>query len=196
MIGHLIIMIVMIAGIIGNMVNFARMYGNAVAERDRFLNLADILLMLVLLCMFIAGALHLLKGYDKQAAPYYKCFMLLNVISCVMTILIDLIFFEVNIILILISVLNVCKIFLLLMLAFGKDLGEKKTLLFFYMLLAADGLKLVLAIADMMNIGFNLSFIEHLSTLIADGTIGLSITGKYENKRARGNFAHRSCATR
>ena len=87
---------------------------------------------------------------------------------------------------VMISVLNACKIILLLLLGFGKDLGERKTWTIFYILLAVDGLKLVLAIFNMLGIGFDFSFMGYVTALIADGTIGLAIRGKYENKKARG----------
>ncbi|MCR4831243.1 MAG: hypothetical protein K5883_07320 [Pseudobutyrivibrio sp.] len=98
-------------------------------------------------------------------------------------IFIDLFFYQVNVWMITISVLNACKILILLTLAFGKDLGEKKTLAIFYMLLTADGIKMVLAIVNMLSIGFDLSFAGYVTALICDGTIGLAIRGKYENKK-------------
>jgi hypothetical protein len=39
----------------------------------------------------------------------------------------------------------------------------------------------------MLNIGFDFSFTGYVTALIADGTIGLSVKGKYENKEARGS---------
>lgn len=38
----------------------------------------------------------------------------------------------------------------------------------------------------MASIGFDFSFMGYVTALIADGTSGLSINGKYEDKSARG----------
>ena len=56
------------------------------------------------------------------------------------------------------------------------------------MLLAAGGLKLVLAILNMINVGFDFSFAGYVTALISDGTIGLAIRGKYDNKKSRGRI--------
>ena len=142
--------------------------------------------MILILAMLIVGTLYLLKGYTKQAAIYYKLFLVLNVAVNALTIVIDLCFYHVTAWMVMISVLNACKIILLLLLGFGKDLGERKTWTIFYILLAVDSLKLVLAIINMLGIGFDFSFMGYVTALIADGTIGLAIRGKYENKKARG----------
>ncbi|WP_408070554.1 hypothetical protein [Butyrivibrio sp. JL13D10] len=181
---HLALMALMVIGTIGAMVHF--IIDSINASATGFSNQANAFMMLVILAMLIVGILYLVKGYMKQAAVYYKLFLILNVAVCVLTIIIDLCFYRVNIWMIIISVLNACKIIILLLMAFGKDLGEKKTWTIFYMLLTADGLKLILAIINMLGIGFDFSFAGYVTALISDGTIGLAIRGKYENKKMRG----------
>ena len=175
-------------GTVGGTVHFIIEFSKAVAGTERFSSLANVFLMLVILAMLIVGTLYLIKGYTKRAAVYYKLFLILNVAVCVLTIFIDLRFYRVNTWMLIISVLNACKIILLLLLACGKDLGEKKTWMIFYILLAADGLKLILAILNMISIGFDFSFAGYVTALISDGTIGLAIRGKYENKKSRGRI--------
>lgn len=175
-------------GTAGGTVHFIIEFSKAVADAERFSNMANIFLMLVILAMLIVGTLYLIKGYSKRAAVYYKLFLFLNVAVCVLTIFIDLCFYRANTWMLIISVLNTCKIILLLLLACGKDLGEKKTWSLFYILLAADGIKLVLAIFNMISIGFDFSFAGYVTALISDGTIGLAIRGKYENKKSRGRI--------
>ncbi len=181
---HLALMALMVIGTTGAMVHFIIDSFNA--NTTGFSNQVNAFMMLVILAMLIVGILYLVKGYTKKAAVYYKLFLILNVAVCVLTIFIDLFFYKVNIWMIIISVLNVCKIILLLLMAFGKDLGEKKTWTIFYMLLTADGLKLILSIINMLSIGFDFSFAGYITALISDGTIGLSVRGKYENKKMRG----------
>ena len=181
---HLALMALMVIGTTGAMVHFIIDSFNA--NTTGFSNQVNAFMMLVILAMLIVGILYLVKGYTKKAAVYYKLFLILNVAVCVLTIFIDLFFYKVNIWMIIISVLNVCKIILLLLMAFGKDLGEKKTWTIFYMLLTADGLKLILSIINMLSIGFDFSFAGYITALISDGTIGLAVRGKYENKKMRG----------
>ena len=183
---HLTLMAAMVIGTVGAAVHFIIEFSKAAASAERFSNLANVFLMLLVLAMLIVGIVYLLMGYTKRAAAYYKLFLLLNVAVCALTIFIDLYCYRVNAWMLIISVLNTCKIVLLLLLSFGKDLGEKKTWMLFYTLLAADGLKLIFAILNMIGVGFDFSFAGYVTALISDGTIGLSIKGKYENKKSRG----------
>ena len=186
MIFHLAMMVAMVIGTVGATAHFLIEFSRAAADAERLSNLANVFLMLVVLAMLIVGTLYLLKGYNKQAAVYYKLFLILNVAVCILTIWIDLRFYHVTTLLMIISFLNACKIILLFLLASGKDLGEKKTWMLFGILLTADGLKLILAILNMISIGFDFSFAGYVTALVSDGTIGLAIRGKYENKKARG----------
>lgn len=183
---HLAMMVAMVIGTVGGTAHFLIEFSRAAADAERLSNLANVFLMLVVLAMLNVGTLYLLKGYNKQAAVYYKLFLILNVAVCILTIWIDLRFYHVTTLLMIISFLNACKIILLFRLASGKDLGEKKTWMLFGILLTADGLKLILAILNMISIGFDFSFAGYVTALVSDGTIGLAIRGKYENKKARG----------
>ena len=186
MITHLVLMIAMACGTIGAAINFIVGYHNAAANAERLSNLMNVFLMAFILAMLVVGALYLLKGYTKQAAGFYKAFLLLHIAVCALTIYIDLAFYKVNALMIAISVVNACKAVLLMILAFGKDLGRRRTWNLFYILLALDIVKLGFAIINMANNGFDFSFMGYVTALIADGTIGLAIRGKYENKKARG----------
>ena len=182
---HLALMALMMIGTTGAMIHF--IIDSINSNATGFSNQANAFMMLVILAMLIVGIIYLVKGYTKRAAVYYKLFLILNVAVCVLTIIIDLCFYQVNVWMIIISILNACKIVLLLLMAFGKDLGEKKTWTIFYMLLTADGLKLILSIVNMLSIGFDFSFAGYITALISDGTIGLAVRGKYENKKMRGS---------
>lgn len=183
---HLSLMCLMIIGTIGATINFLVGFTDSTTGMDRFSNLSNVVLMITILAMLAIGVLYLVKDYSKKAAIYYKLFLILNVIVCILTIFIDLYFYKSTTLMYLISVLNACKIITLLMLAYGKDLGEKKTWTIFYILLAIDIIKLVFAFINMSNNGFDFSFAGYITALIADGTIGLAIRGKYDDKKARG----------
>lgn len=182
---HLILMSILSLGTVGAAVKF--LIGSLdSSSTNRFSDLSNVVLMAVILSMLIAGILYLLKGYNKQAAKYYKAFMYLHICVCAITIFVDLCFYTINIFMILITCLNACKIIVLAMLAFGKDLGKQKTWTLFYILLALDIVKLILAAINMAGIGFDFSFTGYVTALIADGTIGLAVKGKYDDKEMRG----------
>ena len=183
---HLVLMALMILGTVGGTVNFIVGVANSATDKIRFENLTNILLMLVIMAMLIMGALYLLKNYGKNAAMFYKAFMLLHVFVCALTIFIDLFFYTVNFFMITICILNLFKMIVLLILTFVKDLGKDRTWTLFYIILGLDVLSLVLAVINMAGIGFDFSFTGYVTALIADGTIGLSIRGKYSDKEARG----------
>ena len=143
--------------------------------------------MLLVVEMLITGFVYLFQGCSKQAASYYKAFLYTHIGVCVLTIVIDLGFYTLNGLLVLISILNACKIIVLAILAFRKDLGKQKTWGVFYVLLALDVVKLILAVINMAKLGFDFSFVGYVIALIADGTIGLSIKAKYADKEARGS---------
>jgi len=186
MIVHLVLMIMMALGTVGGAVNFIVGSVNSATVTERFSNLSNILLMAVILSMIIMGALYLIKNYSKQAAIYYKAFLLLHIAVCALTIFIDLFFYTVNALLIAICVLNAVKAVELVILTFGKDLGKEKTWILFYIILSLDVAQLALALVNMANIGFDFSFTGYVTALVMDGTIGLAIRGKYKDKEARG----------
>lgn len=184
---HLILLILMFCGTIGSAANFITRYCSSVDSIDKFSNLSNTFLMFFILGMLGSGIVYLLKDYTKQAAIYYKAFLVLNVIVCALSVFIDLRFYTVNTLMIAICVLQLCKIVFLLTLALGKDLGQGKTWMLFRGILAVDFISLVLAVINMAGIGFDFSFMGYVTALIADGTIGLAIKGKYGDKTARGS---------
>lgn len=184
---HLIVMFIMMFGTIGGAVNF--IIGAVSSETSSALlsNITNIVLMAVILSMLIMGAVYIIKGYSKQAAVFYKAFMFLHVGVCVLSIIINLVFYTVTPLMIVICILYAIKAADLLILVFWKDLGSKKTWILFYVIFGLDIASLILALINMLNVGFDFSFTGYVTALIADGTIGLSVKGKYENKSARGS---------
>lgn len=184
---HLTLMIAMMCGTIGGAINFIVGVANSSTTKDKLSNITNIVLMMFILSMLACGVVYLIKGYNKQAAPYYKAFLLLHVGVCALSIIVDLCFYEVTALLICICVLIAFKGIDLLVLTFGKDLGKQKTWILFYVILLIDIIALILAVINMMNVGFDFSFTGYVTGLIADGTIGLAVKGKYDNKKSRGS---------
>ena len=186
MIIHMIVMVGLMVCNVFAMVIFIGSFRAATAHTERLEALMNSILMLVILAMLVTGVLYLWKRYDKQAAGWYKTFLLLQVAVSVLTIIIDVFFSKLNTLLITRSSLYVGKTVLLLILALWKDLGKKKTWILFCVLLALDICGLLAAIIFMSKHGFDFSFVGFITALIADGTIGLAIRGKYADKDARG----------
>ena len=184
---HLILMFLMMFGTIGGTVNFIIGAFNSETSTAVLSNITNIVLMAVILSMLIMGAVYIIKDYSKPAAVFYKAFMFLHVGVCVFSIIINLCYYTVNPLMITICILYAFKAIDLMILVFWKDLGKKKTWILFYVILGLDIAALILAVINMMNIGFDFSFTGYVTALIADGTIGLSVKGKYENKEARGS---------
>ena len=188
MIIHMIVMVGLMVCNVFAMVTFVGSFRAATEHAERLEALMNGILMLVILAMLVTGVLYLWKRYAKQAAGWYKAFLLLQVAVSVLTIIIDAFISKQNALLITRSSLYVGKTILLLILAFWKDLGKKQTWILFYILLALDICGLLAAIIFMSQHGFDFSFVGFVTALIADGTIGLSIRGKYEDKDARGTI--------
>ena len=184
---HLIIMFLMMFGTIGGTVNFIVGAVCSETSSELFSNITNIILMAVILSMLIMGAVYIIKDYSKQAAVFYKAFLFLHVGVCVLSIIVNLCFYKITSLMIIICVLYAFKAIDLLILVFWKDLGEKRTWILFYVILGLDIAALILAVINMVNIGFDFSFTGYVTALIADGTIGLSVKGKYENKASRGS---------
>ena len=146
----------------------------------------NIIMMLLIMVMLGFGILYLLNEYGKKGAIYYKVFLILQVIITIITILTDYLFAYMNVALIIRCILYIFKAFILLVLAFWKDLGKKKTWILFYVLLGIDLVALVIAIIYMASTAFNFTIISFITALVADGTLGLAIRGKYQDKEARG----------
>ena len=155
---------------------------SALLKGDATLSLSGIWMHVSLLLSVICGILYLCSGYSKRSAIYYKAFMLLKVFCNL---------FHLNIAVAhrgfdLAAIIICVKIILLLALAFWKNLGKKNTWILFYILLTAD---LFYGIYFALNkVTLHMIVSDTLANLLTDGTIGLAIKGKYDDKDARGTI--------
>ncbi len=139
--------------------------------------------------MLLTGVIYLLHGYKKNAAVYYKTFILLLVLVNLMVIIMDVIYATMTGIIIIKCLLYAIKIILLLLLAFKKDLGPKNTWIIFYIVVAVDIAAFVVMLIIMAAGSFdNGNIIGVIAALIADVTLGLAIHGKYADKKSRGRI--------
>ena len=137
---------------------------------------------------FICGIIYAWKGYTKQAAGYYKAFILLTMLAAVVLAVLNYMNqgFGTG------TVLMIIRIIILAVLAFGKDLGKKRTWMLFWVLVAVDFLYSIISymfpgaldVTDNVMTVFRMESL--FSRLIMDVTIALAIRGKYVDKEARG----------
>ena len=184
---HLVMMFLMMFGTIGGAVKFIIDAVGSETSSALLSNITNIVLMVVIFSMLMMGAVYIIKDYSKQASVFYKAFLFLHVGVCVLSIIVNLVYYTVNPLMIVICILYGFKALDLLILVFWKNLGQMRTWILFYVILGLDIVALILAVINMVNIGFDFSFTGYVTALIADGTIGLSVRGKYENKASRGS---------
>lgn len=139
--------------------------------------------MIVLILNFlalVAGIIYIVKGYSKAAAKYYRIFIIFTVLSNLASALASILYQGLDVA----FVFKIVKILLLLLLVFGKDLGETNTWVVFGAAIVAD-----LAydfFFDPVQGGAIHFLALTITRLLCMGTIGFSIYGKFEDKKARG----------
>ena len=130
----------------------------------------------------VFGIVYLLRGYEKNAAGFYKAYLLIVTAVFVLRAVAVLYIFQSFTINLLLSIINIV---LFLVLAFWPNLGKRATWILF----------IVLVILNLVggflwtNSGSDVAVfrvISVLSRLLFLGTVGLNIRGKYEDKDARG----------
>jgi hypothetical protein len=126
----------------------------------------------------VCGITYLLKGSGKSAATWYKALVMLVTLGVTLRLIGTLIYPGFNFA----AGLMIGIILALLILCFVKNLGEKKSWIIFYILLA---LELVLAFVMFDKNEVMSSIAGNLSRLVLDGSIGLAIREKYADKAAR-----------
>ncbi len=184
---HLILMITLIISSGFTTVMFFGGFDVAVAGKERLEVLLNGFSTMVVMVMLITGVLYLVRGYQKNAAAYYKAFLVLLVIVTFMVTLLDILYTEMNVLIIIKNFLYIAKIILLLSLAFWKDLGRRKTWMLFNIVLMLDFAVLIVMLINMMQNGFDFALMGIISALVADATIALAIRGKFVDKDSRGS---------
>lgn len=142
---------------------------------------------MVVVLMLITGILYLVHGYKKNAAVYYLAFILLLVLVNVLVVLIDVLYTQKTPLIIIKCILYSAKSIVLLIMAFGKNLGKKMTWTLLYVVVALDIAGMIVMLIYMFQNGFDFALMGVVAAIVADVTIGLAIRGKYEDKESRGS---------
>lgn len=182
---HLILMIILLCCSTFSVIAFFCGFDFVMAGHTRAETLQKGFSVLMVIVMLFMGIMYLLKEYSKQASFYYKAFLIFQVVVAVVVTITDDITPNMSGFIIAKCVLYAVKIVGLLLLAFWKNLGKQKTMIIFYIIFALDVASLVLIILNMMNTAFEFSLIGPIAALVADGTLGLAIRGKYMDKEER-----------
>jgi hypothetical protein len=183
---HLLLMIVLLFCSGFSTVVFFGGFEFAVAGKDKLEVILTGCTTLMVMVMLLTGVLYLVRGYKKNAAVYYKAFILLMVLVTLIDFITNMVCTTMNVLLIIRCVLFVIKIIFLLLLAFGKDLGRKKTWIILYVIIGLDIAGMIVMLIIMSGTGFDFSLIGVIAALVADVTLGLAIHGKYDDKDSRG----------
>ncbi len=142
---------------------------------------------MVVVLMLITGILYLVHGYKKNAAVYYLAFILLLVLVNVLVVLIDVLYTQKTPLIIIKCILYSAKSIVLLIMAFGKNLGKKMTWTLLYVVVALDIAGMIVMLIYMFQNGFDFALMGVVAAIVADVTIGLAIRGKYQDKESRGS---------
>lgn len=140
------------------------------------------------------GVIYLIKGYSKNAAVFYKLFLLLTALAVAfyVAILFSLsnsefasIPMNSSSIRIYGSIFMGIKILSILILTFGLNLGKRISWMLFCIAIISDILLVIFFFT--VPTFTNILVVASLACLIMDGTIGLAIKGKFDDKDSRGS---------
>lgn len=168
----------------------AVMSGAMLPARYKTSMIFEIVLNVVNVIALSAGIVYIQERYGKRAAAVYKAFLVSAAVSCVFCAVTGAYRLTAADAVpaaqyVLRAVLPMAvKLVLLLLLAFGRDLGKRNSWIIFGVILVLDVIYSLLCIVP-GDMGF--AWITTVfARLVMDGTIGLSIRGKYADKDARG----------
>ena len=137
---------------------------------------------IICIVALLYGLIYSLNGYKKDASKYYKTFMYLYLLSTVITLILTF-FVAINELRkygILVIIANVVILLSLTILAFAKDLGEKKS----------NGLALVILGASIFKLCIVTKTISYISiafdNLMLACILCVFVSAKYTEKTSRG----------
>ncbi len=184
---HLALMVILMFGSSFSTVMFFTRNEAAVAGKGEMEVILNGCSTMVVVLMLITGILYLVHGYKKNAAVYYLAFILLLGLVNVLVVLIDVLYTQMTPLIIIKCIVYSAKIIVLLIMAFGKNLGKKMTWTLLYVVVALDIAGMIVMLLYMFQNGFDFAMIGVVAAIVADVTIGLAIRGKYEDKESRGS---------
>ncbi len=184
---HLALMVILMFGSSFSTVMFFTRNEAAVAGKGEMEVILNGCSTMVVVLMLITGILYLVHGYKKNAAVYYLAFILLLGLVNVLVVLIDVLYTQKTPLIIIKCILYSAKIIVLLIMAFGKNLGKKMTWTLLYVVVALDIAGMIVMLIYMLQTGFDFAMIGVVAAIVADVTMGLAIRGKYEDKESRGS---------
>ena len=176
MFAHLALMLLMIAASVVFLVS-----EKTPAFEEYFGSLSTILSIMafVNIAALCCGIFYLMQGYSKNDAHFYKTFLALMAVCCAINVYTDFVIsgFGLGVILLIVKVVALGA------LALWKDLGKRNSMILLAVLIVID---LIVFFTSFEQSVMTYKLTATLSKLVADGTVGLAIRGKYYDKDARG----------
>jgi hypothetical protein len=177
MIAHLGLMLLMIAATVVFLVS-----EKTPAFEEYFGSLSTCLSIMafVNIAALCCGVFYLLQGYSKNDANFYTTFLALTAVCCAINVYTGFVIRGFG----LAVILMIVKVIALGVLALGKDLGKRNSMILLAVMIVID---LIVFFTSFEQSVMTYKLTAMLSKLVADGTVGLAIRGKYDDKDARGS---------
>ena len=131
-----------------------------------------------------SGAVYVLKGYGKNAAFFYNAFICLQIAATALLVVLEGVFFGGTATVLLMIAMGL-KAVAIALLIFLVDLGEKKSMMLFYVIVALDVVGLILALVSVHAANAAYLISAGVFRLLVSATIGLALLGKYADKADR-----------
>ena len=176
-----------IAGIISSVVICILLVFGGIFLFAKGLDIPNKISMLMQMVALLLGLVYSISGYSKKSADFYKGFMLSCAISCIITVICLFIASQYdNSTIFSIITLTINSVALLL-LAFGKDMGEKKSIIITLVLFIICFARFVIVLAT-YNTDMDKIFavcVDALQVLIMSTICFEFVIAKYVDKRSR-----------
>lgn len=131
-----------------------------------------------------SGLVYSVRGYRKSAHVFYSLFMFLFAVSCFVKVIVGYVS-EPTTINYFIMFTGAVSFLVLIVLAFGKNLGVSKSAKFAFVIF---GLNFIVFVMELGTMGNNSpSFAFHFQELVLSILVLIFVISKYDNKEARGS---------
>ena len=176
---HLILMVAAIGLSIAALVQYG-------SDSSQFASPFAVVCTVLGIITLIAGFIYLAMGYKKNAAVYYKAFMVLLLITSVIQIarMMNIMQYPIYY-----TFLYLIPLVMLTILSVAKDFGKAKTLITVLICILCRAIVLIISICSFKN-ALGTAFIgvlgNDITNLLLAGTAAFMVTGKYLDKAERG----------
>lgn len=186
MIVHMILMALVLAFSIYNLIMVLTGSGVAFSDAEHMRVGLLVAVNIITIAALLCGIVYLRKGYSKEAAPFYKGFMLLIFAAWIIRIVLLCIanqYAQYTYFSLALSLTIVCAV-VVFVLGLIKNIGERSGWILMVFLLVVDCVSLFLTMDSAYMQMYRI--IDIISHIVLDINIGLAVRGKFADKTSRG----------